>query len=494
MHFNINHILINHGFKVQPLNDTIYLNLYEAIKNAILSQTLDSKIKLPPSRVLSKDLNISRSTVLKAYDLLVLEKYVTSVTGSGYFINSIKDIKHQKHLPAPVERTKYPKLSKKGLAFKKNVAYIKNNQDKGIAFRPGLPPLDIFPTQLWKNLSNDYWKNVKYSLLSYSNAIGLECLRNNISNYLKIYRGINCNSDQIVITTGSLHSLSLIGEALIDENDKIIIENPTYPLAYNLFKGLKAKIITSKIDSEGIIINTLKAKKPKIIYTTPSNQYPTGVKMSYNRRVELLQWASNNNTFIIEDDYDHEFSNWGNPVSSIFSLDGQDQTIYLGTFNKLLHPSIRIGYMIVPYYLLDTILSIYQHTSRFVSPSLQRTLSSFIEKDYSNKHLRKVIDVSCERKKVFVGAFLENFEKTITLDDENTGLHIIGRLHQDYDDVKLSAYLKKKNIIVHPYSKYFIKGTNENGIVMGYCSVNNKIIKETISKMKTEFNNFVLDS
>ena len=118
MHFNINHILINHGFKVQPLNDTIYLNLYEAIKNAILSQTLDSKIKLPPSRVLSKDLNISRSTVLKAYDLLVLEKYVTSVTGSGYFIKSIKDIKHQKHLPAPVERTKYPKLSKKGLKSK----------------------------------------------------------------------------------------------------------------------------------------------------------------------------------------------------------------------------------------------------------------------------------------------------------------------------------------------------------------------------------------
>mgnify|MGYP000698481835 CR=1 FL=1 len=111
---------------------------------------------------LSKDLNISRSTVLKAYDLLVLEKYVTSVTGSGYFINSIKDIKHQKYLPAPVERTKYPKLSKKGIAFKKNVVYIKNNQDKGIAFRPGLPPLDIFPTQLWKNLSNDYWKNVKY--------------------------------------------------------------------------------------------------------------------------------------------------------------------------------------------------------------------------------------------------------------------------------------------------------------------------------------------
>ena len=494
MHFNLNQILINHGFKLKSLNDTIYLNLYEAIKNAILSQTLDSNIKLPPSRVLAKDLKISRSTVLKAYDLLVLEKYVTSVTGSGYFINSIKDKKNHKNLQIPGERAKYPKLSKKGTAFKKNVVFIKNDQDKGIAFRPGLPPLDIFPTQLWKNLSNDYWKNVKYSLLSYSNTIGLECLRNNISNYLKVYRGINCNSDQIVITTGSLHSLSLIGEALIDENDKIIIENPTYPLAYNLFKGLKAKIITSNIDNEGIIVKNLIVKNPKIIYTTPSNQYPTGVKMSYNRRVELLQWASNNKTFIIEDDYDHEFSNWGNPISSIFSLDGQEQTIYLGTFNKLLHPSIRIGYMIVPYYLLDPILSIYQHTSRFVSPSLQRTLSAFIEKDYLNKHLRKVIDVADERKKVFLNAFFANFEKTITLDNENTGLHIIGRFHEDFDDVKLSEYLRKKNIIAYPYSKYFIQGKKENGIVMGYCSVNNKIIKETISKMKTEFNNFILDS
>ena len=135
MHFNINHILINHGFKVQPLNDTIYLNLYEAIKNAILSQTLDSKIKLPPSRVLAKDLKISRSTVLKAYDLLVLEKYVTSVTGSGYFINSITDKKNHKNLHIPIERAKYPKLSKKGIAFQKNIHLINNTQSNSeIAF------------------------------------------------------------------------------------------------------------------------------------------------------------------------------------------------------------------------------------------------------------------------------------------------------------------------------------------------------------------------
>jgi len=482
--------LTSHGFGNKINYQNIYINLYDSIKRAIINRTLDENVKLPPSRVLAQDLEISRSTVIKAYELLVLEKYVLSIPGSGYYIASTKHKKMRHNFKAQPVKGKYPSISKRGNAFRKNIQLISSKSEKGIAFRPGLPPLDIFPVQQWKHLMNDYWRNVRSSQLSYSNTLGLESLRENISNYLKIYRNIDCNSDQIIITTGSLHSLSLLSDALIDKKDEVVIENPTYPHAFNLFDSLKAKICPAHIDEEGIVINKVKCKTPKLVYTTPSNQYPTGIKMSINRRLELLKWASKKNTLIVEDDYDHEFSNWENPISSIFSLDNQERVIYLGTFNKLLHPSIRLGYMIVPHYLIDTITALYEQSSRFVSPSVQETLNAFIEKDYLNKHLRSVIEVSVERKELFLETFNSVFENEIILDSNNTGLHIIGKLKDEIEDKALANYLAKKGVIAHPFSKYFIDGSKKNGLVMGYSSVNSKLIKETIFKMKKAYSEY----
>ena len=494
MHFNVKSILESNGFGSKEDYQNIYLNLYNSLKKAIVNRSLEEGVKLPPSRVLSKDLNISRSTVLKAYDLLVLEKYVKSIKGSGYYILPSKSKKIYYKLGSTNMKGKYPSISKRGKAFKKNIYVINKESNKGIAFRPGLPPLDIFPVQQWKKLINQYWRSIKSSELSYSNTIGLQSLRENISNYLKLYRNINCNADQIVITTGSLHSLYLISNVLIDKNDEVIIENPTYPHAYGLFDSLKAKICAVNVDSEGIIVNKIKCKKPKLIYTTPSNQYPLGIKMSMNRRLELLKWASKKNTFIIEDDYDHEFSNWEKPLASMYSLDQQERVIYLGTFNKLLHPSIRLGYMIVPYYLLDTIIALCEQSSRFVSRSIQKTMSSFIEKDYLNKHLRNVIEVSIERKDVFINYFAKNLGNQLLLDSTNTGLHLIAKISQNFRDIDLAKQLNKDNIIAHPLSKYYLYKEGKNGLVMGYSSVNTKLIKDNLLKMGKSLDQFAKNS
>jgi GntR family transcriptional regulator/MocR family aminotransferase len=491
LQYNFKNILKSNGFGDKSDYKNIYINLYNALKSAILNRALDKDIKLPPSRVLAEDLKLSRSTVLKAYELLLLEKYISSVKGSGYYINSVNHKKLHYRLSSNSSNLKYPKLSKRGLSFKKNIDIRVKRPYAGVAFRPGLPPLDIFPIQIWKNLTNNYWKSIKSSQLSFSKTIGLDSLRSNISNYLKVYRNIYCDSEQIIITTGSLHALSLIGDALINKNDEIVMENPTYPLAFHLFESLKAKICSAPLDNEGIMLDNIVCTNPKFIYTTPSNQYPTGIKMSMTRRQNILNFASDKNAFIIEDDYDHEFSNWEKPFSSIFSLDKQERTIYLGTFNKLLFPSIRIGYMIVPNYLLDTIISLLQHSSRFVSPATQMILNDFIERDYLNRHLRKVIEISNERKKVFLDSFTSCFGEDIIFDSNNTGLHIIGNFKEQINDISISNYFREKNIFVHPYSNYFIDGEKENGIVMGYSSVNSKVIKETILKMKNYYKSFL---
>ncbi len=483
MHYNIKNILYNYGFDNNLKYDVVYIKLYEAIANAIINKSFKENTKLPPTRILAQDLGISRSTVVKAYDLLLIEKYIYTIPGSGNFVASSKNKKIHIHLKKPRVKGKYPAISKHGKSFKKNSSFLNKEDDKGIAFRPGLPPLDLFPVQKWQHLSNIYWKTIKSSELSYSNTIGLLSLRENISNYLRINRNINCTPEQIIITTGSLHSLYLLGSVILDKNNEVVIENPTYPHAYNLFKSLRANIFPASVDSEGISVDSILSKNPKVVYTTPSNQYPSGIKMSMKRRMSLLNWASKNNAFVIEDDYDHEFSNWENPLASIYSLDNQSRVIYLGTFNKLLHPSIRIGYMIVPHYLLDYIDAVYQQSSRFVPPSAQKILNSFIEKGYLNSHLRNLIQASIYRKKVFSSIFSKKFSEYFTIDTKPLGLHVIAKSNELVNDTKIASDLLKAGITAHPYSKYFLGNTSKSGLVMGYASVNNKLIEKNLDKM-----------
>lgn len=429
---------------------------------------------MPPTRVLAKDLGTSRSTILKAYELLILDEYLISKQGSGYYINNKKNILNLQKLNIHKNQG-LPNISKKAKLFIKNRHLITDDYSRdSIAFRPGLPPLDLFPVKQWKALSNNYWNKSNPSHLSYAPTEGLEHLRLNIANYLKVYRNIDCDYNQIIIVSGSLHSSYLIGNTLIDKDDTVVMENPTFPRAYKLFKSLKAKIIPCEIDKNGINIDSIKNRDVKLIYTTPSNQYPLSIKMSLERRYELLNWASKNNSLIIEDDYDHEFSNWDNPIPSIFSLDKQNRVIYQGTFNKLLHPSLRLGYMIVPKYLINPIKSIYEQSSRFMNSSTQEILADFIEHDYLNKHIRNVIKTSLVRKSTFINATKE----VLNIDELNSGLHFICNIKNKISDHRAYKLLLQQNVIAYPLSFYYITKEKKEGLVMGYSSVNKKVIKE----------------
>ncbi len=493
----LNSILSAHGFN-DPKNDqSLYQKLSGAIIKAIVAKQLVEGDKLPPSRLLGKDLRLSRSTVIKAYEILCAERYVRSVQGSGYFVNDVqhKKIKYSIRTTAP-SRDVRPKVSSRAKSFKKFAGLMNHSKHKGIAFRPGLPPLDIFPVRQWQILTNNYWKEVTFSEMSYGSPLGLEALRKSIADYLKIYRNINCDYEQVVIVTGSLHSLSIIGDLLLDEGDQVVVENPTYANAIAIFKSLRSKIVAAHLDDEGLSLESIKKVKldnPKLVYVTPSNQYPSGVKMSLNRRLELLDWANKRNCLIVEDDYDHEFSNWENPITSIFGLDNSNSVIYQGTFNKLLHPSIRLGYLIVPPYLTSDIKAICEQSIRFVSPITQKIMSAFIEKDHLSNHLRKVVQISNERRNIFIDSFSKHFENKVKLHPVNDGLHVIAKLPSEVNDVEMSHYLEENGIIAFPYSKYFPKGPKENGLLMGYSSVAPRIIEERMGKMHKVFKEYIGD-
>ena len=482
MHYNFKNIILSNNRWEEQSKKPLYLKLYESLKASIINGDLSHNLKLPPSRIIAEDLKISRSTVIKAYDLLLIEKYIKSKVGSGYFVN-YQEIQKAEANSKKINQV-YPKISKSSKLFLKNRYLSTDNfSKKNVPFRPGLPPLDIFPVTKWKNLSNDFWQNAKPSYLSYAPVDGIEDLRLEIANYLRVYRSINCDPKQIIITSGSLHSLYLIANSLLNPNDEVIMENPTFPRARNLFMSLKANVIPCNVDIHGMNMSSLKKAKPKLIYTTPSNQYPLGIKMSLERRKELLYLASKNGSIVIEDDYDHEFSNWENPLPSVFSMDKENRVIYLGTFNKLMHPSLRLAYMIAPQYLIEPIKALYEQSSRFISPDKQSIMKEFIKSDYLNSHLRKVLKVSNERRSLFSELAGVNF----TFEKTDLGLHIIGKPKKDINDKKLYEELLKNNVIAYPLSNYYFGKTKNNGLVFGFSSVNKKIMKEKINLMNSIF-------
>ncbi|NJN50212.1 MAG: PLP-dependent aminotransferase family protein [Polaribacter sp.] len=320
----------------------------------------------------------------------------------------------------------------------------------------------MFPINQWKNLLNSYWRHVKVSTLSYSRSTGINPLRKEIAQYLKVSRGIKCDYRQIMVVSGSLQSLYLIASVLLNKDDEVILENPTFPNMHSIFKSIRAKLIPINLDKNGIDIQAIKkiqSKKVKLIAVTPTNQYPTSIKMSIDRRVEILQWASNNNSIIIENDFENEIGNYLEKLPTIFSIDNEDRTIYMGTFNRLLHPSIRLGYMILPNYLIDAVEALQEHSHRFVAPSIQLVMSEFIKRNYLYQHLKNIITAAQERRKIFIDEFSKS--KTMYIDSKQfNSLHVVAKFKNvtnSKEEKEIISKLKDINISVLSLSKCYIQ-------------------------------------
>jgi GntR family transcriptional regulator/MocR family aminotransferase len=467
---------------------SLYARLYELIKELIQNNELPQGSILPATRLLSSELGISRSTAIRAYEFLRIEGYVESKPGSGTIIKPLK-LEQIKEVQA--EHHGYPELSDLGKSFFNNAPLLNSTDDKSVAFRPGLPPLDAFPVNTWKNLSNLYWKNINLSGLSYSPASGIEQLKVNISNYLNLTRGIQCDYSQVFIVSGTLQSLFLTGTCLINKGDSVLIENPTFPNVISIFKGLQADVTGIDIDEEGMKVEDMKAiqQKPKLIHTTPSCHYPIGVQMSLKRRLELLEYANENEAIIIENDYEHELNNWKDSLPALFTLDKEERTIYMGTFNRLLHPSLRIGYMIVPHYIASPLEILLKHSHRFVPTSTQLVLNQFIEKKHLYHHLQNVVNITEKRRIVFTEYFEERFAKSsLAMQPETTkSLQLLLNLRSGKDK-ELVELFARHNIVTHSYHKCFVKPTDQQGLILGYSPMRIPMLKTKVQQMSQLIN------
>lgn len=464
-----------------------YIGLYRAIKWCIQSQELPVNWVVPSTRVLADELELSRTTVIKAYELLQLEKLIVARAGSGYRV-------HDREMPSHTETAStssevYPMLSDKGKSFLENISILNRQTNTGIAFKPGLPPIDIFPINQWKNLLNTYWRYVKSSELSYEQGSGMDLLKSQIVTYLNVSRNIKCQPEQVVVVSGSLQSIYLLAGALINQGDGVVLEDPTFPNVHSIFKSNLAQLLPVGLDEEGISMAGLiaaAAHQPKLVHLTPSDHYPLGIKMSLQRRMEVIQWASQNNAYLIENDYEHEIGNARNSLPTLYSLDRENRTIYLGTFNRLLYPSIRLGFMVLPPQLVRVIEALLEHSHRFVSPSLQIVMGQFIEKNHLYRHLKNLIEVAQERQILFEQLFAEKNKKLHIVPQPFNSLHLLARFEGDVkpaEEKQLIQKLGTHNVSAYSLSKCYIQQKPETGLILGYSTVRPVVMREEMRQM-----------
>jgi len=491
--------------------------IYEAMRRAITSQVLPAGARLPSTRSLAEDLTVSRNTILAAFEQLLDEGYVAAKTGSGTYVTYNQSDAFSaidSTVESNVESNKEPKESfKKDVKISvlqkkdnpalsslsqrgKSAAGLSNAQinsdsinPKKIShevqpFTPGADDYAGFPYALWRRLLNRQWRAPDPSLLDSSHDGGYLPLRKAIADYLRVSRAVNLTFDQVLITSGSQQSIDLCARLLTDHNDCAWIENPCYWAARRVMEVNGLRLHPVNVDKDGLAPTTKDYRiTPRLIYTTPSHQYPKGMVMSYGRRRLLLDYAQNIGAWIIEDDYDSEFRFEGRPISSLQGMDQNNRVLYLGTFSKVMYPGIRLGYLVVPPNLIESFKNGLYELQRPGQVVIQAALADFIEEGHFASHIRRLRQIYGERRRLLQASLAPVASVGARLSRVDSGLHLVVEFDQECDDLRVAQLAAEQGLRVYPLSHYGMGENPEKGLIIGYAYSATEHITEYGSKL-----------
>jgi len=446
--------------------------VYAAVRGAILGGVLEPGTRVPSSRELADDLRVSRTTTLLAYAQLIAEGYLEARRGSGTFVAAdLPDELPQqtsRRLPA---RSKHPRLSRRGAALASMPWPSRRVGGATCAFRLGVPALDRFPLRLWSQLVNRRMRTISRRHLDYSDSAGCPALRRAIAEHLQAARGTACVADQVIVVAGAQRGLQMIFTALLDPGDRVWLEEPGYPGARSALTQAGARIVPVRVDNQGLDVSagTHHAPGARMAYVTPSNQFPLGVPMSLMRRLTLLNWASKDNAWIVEDDYDSEFRFTTRPLQSLHGLDVDGRVLYIGTFSKSVFPAMRLGFVIVPADLSDHFRAA-RRAGDIHPPVLEQlALADFIRDGHYATHLRRMRVVYRERAEALEAAAAELCQGALRLRPIQSGLHAIADL-DGVDEERVSEEARERGVEVEPLGRYYLGRRTTNGLVLGFGS------------------------
>ncbi len=467
----------------------LFRQLYEGLRQAILGGQIAPGTRLPSTRELAQALEVSRNTVLNAYGQLLHEGYLEGRVGSGTFVpQSLPEqlLQARPEISPPTQsRPELRRLSQRGNLLARTPVSVVNGLGAARPFRPGVPAYTEFPFDAWKRLVLRHCARPTQDAMGYAPGAGYFPLRQAIAEYLSAFRAVHCEAEQVLIVAGSQQALDLASRMLLDPGDTVWIEDPSYPGARGAFVAAGANVVPVPIDAEGLNPATAQAlsSDARLVYVTPSHQYPLGTTMSLARRLTLLNWASSRGAWILEDDYDSEYRYAGRPLGSLQGLDRDRRVIYIGTFSKVLFPSLRLGYLVVPLDLVDAFTAgrvLIDHHS----PTLfQVVLADFMKEGHFVRHIRRMRTLYARRQETLLQALQRELGSALDARSAETGLHLIGWLHTDHDDRTISQAARGVQIEVPPLSALCLASKLPPALLFGYGALDDHQIRDGVRRL-----------
>ncbi|MCM2552327.1 PLP-dependent aminotransferase family protein [Burkholderia glumae] len=439
----------------------MYRQIYERFRRAIANGTYAPGARVPSVRNLASELQISRGTVELAYDLLIGEGYLVARGQAGTIVSpslapqQVRDSLQRADTARPVARP-----------------YDAAMESSPPPFQLGLPALDLFPHKLWATLVTRQAR-VQSRLFAYPNPAGYQPLREAISAYLHISRGLDCSPEQVFVLPGYCGVIGLLSHTLLRPLDELWLEDPCFPPSRYLFAEMGARIVPVPVDKDGISVAKGRELAPhaRFALVTPAHQSPLGVPLSLARRLELIAWAQQNNAFIIEDDYDSEFRYDGRSLPALASLVTTGNVLYVGTFSKALSPALRLAYLVVPKPLVARFNEACARLHDGCPMLIQGVTADFINEGYFARHLKKMRAAYSQRREMVIDSMRATFGGRMQYEDLPCGLNLLASLDDAEDDRLLAQRAKSRNLAVEPLSGRYIEAPPKKGLLLGFANV-----------------------
>jgi len=445
-------------------NVPLHRQLYEVLRRAILEGRLNAGDRLPSSRQLMRDLKLSRNTVVSALSQLTIEGYLVTQVGSGTFVSD--KLASTGVLRPSALTVQNPHLSERGTALATTYCA---SQLEIQPFTPGIADFSAFVVAPWLRLQNKHWRMNYPDMLDYSYSGGYAPLRRAVAHYLRVSRSVQVDAEQVIVTSGTQQSMELCAHMLADHGDTVWLEDPAYWGAIKAFRATGLTAHPVAVDRFGMAPQPGDdAHPPRLIYLTPSHQYPTGAVMSLERRQQMLAIARQHASWILEDDYDSEFRFDAAPLSSLSGMDQDARVLYMGTFSKVLYPGLKLGYLVVPHGLVHAFQQAHYDLNRPGQMQLQAALAEFIEMGHFDKALRQARSSHGLRRRSLLQALQPCLDAGAWISGAEQGLHLCLRLHGDTDDVGIANRIGELGMTVSPLSAYCLARQDLRGLVIGY--------------------------
>lgn len=443
--------------------------LYEQLRDAMLRGLLRPGTRLPSTRDLAHELGVSRNTSVAAYRQLELEGFILSKVGSGAIVSESLPALERDEEPDTDAEASAVRLSRRGKELSRNDSTSLLRVSRPRAFRLGVPGFDHFPFKVWSTIVQDRWRLGRIEHLMYANSEGYLPLRRALSTYLGAVRGVLCEPERIVVTAGCQQALSLAARLFADEGDTIAVEDPGYLAARAAFRSAGLVVRGIPVDAEGIDVSRLEALKPrpKLVYVTPSHQYPLGMTMSIARRVALLDWATRRKVTILEDDYNSEYRYEGRPVAALQGLRAGAPVVYVGTFSKILYPALRIGYMVVPRKLAGNVVFARSVDGLHSHHADQAVLAEFIAEGHLERHIRRMRSIYKERRRALVEG-LGHAVPDLEVMPSQAGMHVVAKLPHGANDRRIVKEAAERGLELTALSRFYAHERAEQGLIMGF--------------------------